>query len=199
MGRRNLSEVRRKEIVVAFYKVAKKIGLENVSIAKVADEMSISKGLILHYFESKESLLLSLNDYILEEYLRFINSEEHTIIDSREKLQCFIKALFSKDWANYIDDGVYYSFYALIYRDLKIHEKFQAFLQALQNVLKEKLLMAKKNGIICNDNIDDATKLIFAIIDGAYYRLGNCTDKVLYEKTVKLYREYALQILCFTS
>lgn len=199
MGRKNLSKVRRKEMVISFYNVAKKIGLENVSIAKVADEMNISKGLILHYFDSKESLLFALNDYILEEYLRFINAEKYKIIDNREKLELFIKALFSKNWTNYIDDGVYYSFYALIYRDVKIHEKFQIFLQALRNVLKEKLLMAKKNGIISNNNINDITQLIFAIVDGAYYRLGNCTNEETYERIIKLYRTYSLQMLYFNS
>ena len=56
VGRKNIAEQRRKEILKAFYKVAKKIGLENTSIAKVADEMTISNGLVMHYFKTRDEI-----------------------------------------------------------------------------------------------------------------------------------------------
>jgi len=54
MGRKSLKETRQQEIIKVFYKVAKKEGYENTSIAKIAKVMDINPSLIMHYFETKE-------------------------------------------------------------------------------------------------------------------------------------------------
>ena len=69
MGRKSLKEERQKEIVIAFYKVAKKEGIENTSIAKVADMMGVNPSLVMHYFKTKDDLLQALVDFNLEKYL----------------------------------------------------------------------------------------------------------------------------------
>ena len=56
MGRKSLKETRQKEIVKAFYSVAKREGLEKTSIAKVAENMKINPSLVIHYFKSKQEL-----------------------------------------------------------------------------------------------------------------------------------------------
>ena len=56
MGRKSLKKERQSEIIEAFYKVAQKEGLENVSLAKVATEMDVNTSLVLHYFKSKDEL-----------------------------------------------------------------------------------------------------------------------------------------------
>ncbi|TSE10516.1 TetR family transcriptional regulator [Aquimarina algiphila] len=196
MGRKNLSEIRQKEIIIAFYTVAKKIGLENTSIAKVAEEMGISKGLVMHYFATKESLLVALKDYILEKYLSFIDSEKLKSIDSKEKLEEFIMLLFSRKWNDYVDDGLFYSFYAQVYRNKDFNKSFKSFLETLHNVLKNRLLDARNNGIIVNTNIDELTEIIFALIDGAYYYLGTFTDnRKEYEKQVTIYMNHVKQLI----
>ncbi|WP_299252294.1 TetR family transcriptional regulator [uncultured Aquimarina sp.] len=198
MGRKNLSEIRQKEIIIAFYTVAKQIGLENTSIAKVAEEMGISKGLVMHYFETKESLLVALRDYILEKYLSFIDSEKLQSIDSKEKLEEFIMILFSRKWNDYVDDGVFYSFYAQIYRNKDFSKSFKSFLETLHDVLKNKLLDAQQNGIIENTNINELTEIIFALIDGAYYYLGTFTeDRKEYERQVAIYMNHVRQLIIY--
>ncbi|WP_062060868.1 TetR family transcriptional regulator [Aquimarina longa] len=200
MGRKNLSEIRQKEIIIAFYTVAKKIGLENTSIAKVAEEMGISKGLVMHYFETKESLLVALKDYILEKYLSFIDSEKHKSIDCKEKLEEFITLLFSRKWNDYVDDGLFYSFYAQVYRNKEFSKSFKSFSETLHNVLREKLFDAKNNAIISNTNIEELTEIIFALIDGAYYYLGTFTEnEEEYEKQVTIYRNHVQQLIKYTS
>jgi AcrR family transcriptional regulator len=66
MGRKSLKEIRRKEIISAFYNVSIKEGLENSSISKVAKEMDINPSLVMHYFNTKEDLNFGLINFILE-------------------------------------------------------------------------------------------------------------------------------------
>ncbi|MDN3594368.1 TetR family transcriptional regulator [Zunongwangia endophytica] len=200
MGRKNLSVKRRKEIIQSFYRIAKKIGLENTSIAKVAEDMAISNGLVMHYFKTKDELLIGLNAYILEKHLKIVNSIEYGAMDNRKSLESFITSLFSRKWNTYFDDGVFYSCYALIYRKEDFNHSFRNYLEKLHQVLQLKLHEAKSYGVILNDNISEITEVIFALIDGAYYYLGMFDQKDdSYNKQEELYIKYAIQLLNFSS
>ncbi|MCL5245568.1 TetR family transcriptional regulator [Cellulophaga sp. 20_2_10] len=200
MGRKSVSVERRKEIIKAFYKVAKEIGLENSSIAKVAEHLGISNGLIMHYFKTKDELLLGLNEFILEQHLNIVQNNEIDVIDSKQKLHNLITSLFSRNWNTYFDDGVFYSCYALIYRKKDFNESFKSYLQALHSVLNKKLTEAKENDVIGNTDINEVTEIIFALIDGAYYYLGLFNEKTEdYKQKEAVYIKYALNILEFKS
>lgn len=198
MGRKSLSEVRRKEIIKAFYTVAKDIGLENTSIAKVADFMGISNGLVMHYFKTKDDILKVLNEFILERHLKIVANQEFGEMDSELKLKQFIETLFSRNWNKYFDDGVFYSCYALIYRNPDFNQCFKRYLESLHGVLKGKLNEAFENNLISNDNIDELTEIIFALVDGAYYYLGTFQNTGAdYEKQVGIYIKYTMKLLSF--
>ena len=94
-----------------FYKVAKKEGHENTSIAKIAVELDINPTLVIHYFKTKESLIYALIDYILERYLLIytIKQKEQAILADLHKT---IAMLFSNKWNSLFDDGLFYTFYA---------------------------------------------------------------------------------------
>lgn len=197
MGRKNLNVIRKKEIIVSFYKVAKKIGLENASLAKIADETNISKSLIIHYFQSRESLLIGLNEFMLEQHL-YIVSDKHLKIDSKENLEKLIHSLFSRSWNSYFDDGVFYSCYALIYRMEEFNESFKKYLEELHIILEKQLMEAKANNLIKNDNIKEVTEIMYALIDGAYYYLGLFEEEdKKYKNKLALYQKYALELLQF--
>ncbi|MGS2740410.1 TetR family transcriptional regulator C-terminal domain-containing protein [Sinomicrobium sp. M5D2P17] len=195
MGRKSLTDVRQKEIIKSFYKVAKKIGLENASIAKVADEMGISNGLVMHYFKTRDELLIGLNEYILERHLNIITSRENGSIDNWDRLRELVENLFSRKWNRYFDDGVFYSCYALIYRKKDFNESFRRYLEALHAVLYEKLLEARANGVICNEDLEELTEIIFALVDGAYYYLGMfAAQSDAYEKQVRVYVKHTMSL-----
>jgi AcrR family transcriptional regulator len=197
MGRKKLNAIRKKEIIFSFYEVAKKIGLENASLAKIADEMNISKSLIIHYFHSREALLIGLNTYMLEQHL-YIVSNKNIKLDSKESIEKLIHSLFSRSWNSYFDDGVFYSCYALIYRMKEFNESFKKYLEKLHIILEKQLTEAKENNLIKNDNIKEVTEIIYALIDGAYYYLGLFEeDDENYKNKLNLYQKYAFDLLQF--
>lgn len=172
MGRKSLGPTRRLEIIKAFYEVSKEIGLENASIAKVAKTMGISNGLVMHYFNTKDELLIGLNEYILQQHLKVLVEDHLGTIKTQKDLEALIYNLFSRKWNQYFDDGVFYSCYALIYRNKAFNDSFKEYLLQLHDVLREELKQAHNNGIITNTNIDELTEIIFALIDGSYYYMG---------------------------
>jgi AcrR family transcriptional regulator len=194
MGRKSLIPVRKKEIVKAFYLVAKKEGLENASIAKVAGVMDVNPSLVMHYFKTKKDLIHGLIEYILERYLLLYNPENGTL-NSTERLKKIILNLFSREWDKLFDDGVFYSSFSLVFRDKKIKTHYKGMHDHLRKMLTETLREAKANNIIKVEDVEKTADLIFIFIEGAYYYLSMVSDKAEYRKRMKSYQEYVLEML----
>lgn len=194
MGRKSLKEVRKKEIVESFYVVAKKEGLENASIAKVAKEMGINASLILHYFGTKEDLISELIHFILEQY-RIIYTSAHHVKDSKERLLKIVRNLFSRDWNALIDDGVFYSCFALVFRDEKIKTAYLELHEHLRNLLAEAIEEAKAAGTVQIENSKETADLIFIMVEGTYYYLSLYGTENGYTEKLNRYRAEALKLL----
>ena len=66
MGRKDISHIRKPEILKHAYRVVAKEGFIGATINKIAKEMGINPGTLMHYFKNKEELTLALVDYMTE-------------------------------------------------------------------------------------------------------------------------------------
>lgn len=194
MGRTSLKSIRQQEIVTAFYTVAKKIGLENASISKVADHLNINPSLIVHYFKNKELLLQALIDFTLEQYSAIYqtNGNEYA---SQKELKALIDNLFSRKWNALFDDGVFYSCYALTYRDSKLRDSFRNLHDSLRAFLVDALKKARKNGVITITHEKEVAEIIFTLIEGGYYYLGMTEADEVYAAKMKTLKRQAYRLL----
>jgi len=197
VGRKSLKETRQKEIVIAFYKVAKKEGLKNASIAKVAESLKVNPSLIIHYFKSRKELLNGLVEFILKRYLEIYKLDGG--IDSKDKLIALIDHLFSRNWHRLFDDGVFYSCYSLIYRHPTVKDKYKELHDTLISRFRKSLKEAQANNIIKVDNLDETAEVIFSMVDGAYFSLGMENDTEELDKKAKVYKKYVKQMLKLTN
>lgn len=193
MGRKSLKDIRQKEIVIAFYKVAKKEGLKNASIAKVAENLKVNPSLIIHYFKSRKELLNALVDFTLKRYLDIYKLDGG--INSKEKLVALIDHLFSRNWHRLFDDGVFYSCYALIYRHPSVKDKYKELHDTLILKFRESLKEACENNIIEIENLDETAEVIFSMVDGAYFSLGMEKEIGELEKKADIYKNHVKQML----
>lgn len=194
MGRKSLKTLRQKGIIKAFYKVAKKEGLENASIAKVAAVLEVNPSLVIHYFSTKQDLMQGLIEYILERY-RLLYVPENGTSDPKEKLKKTIRNLFSRKWNKLFDDGVFYSSYALIFRDRRVKSLYKKLHDDLRSLLKENLQEARDRKVIDITDVDKTADLIFIFVEGAYYYLSMVSDKSEYRERIKDYEQTVLSML----
>lgn len=194
MGRKSLKPVRQKGIIKAFYKVARKEGLEHASIAKVAAVLEVNPSLVIHYFSTKQDLMQGLIEYILERYRLLYNPENGTT-DPKEKLKKIIRNLFSRKWNRLFDDGVFYSAYALVFRDKRVKQLYKKLHDDLRALLKDALQEAKDHKAIKVDSVEQTADLIFVFVEGAYYYLSMVTDKDEYESRIANYEQTVLGML----
>lgn len=196
MGRKSLKPERQKEIIKGFYEVAKTEGLENTSVAKVAKYMGINTSLILHYFDSKDELIFGLINYILESYKSLYTT--NNIENSQVKLKMTMDNLFSRDWNNLIDDGVFYSCFTLIFRDKNIKGAFKDLHDSLRDYLADVIAEAKKENIVEVEDPTETAELIFVLVEGAYYYLSLFeTNDPTYVDKVERYKKAAITMLNF--
>jgi AcrR family transcriptional regulator len=194
MGRKSLKPLRQKGIIQAFYKVAKKEGLENASIAKVAAVLEVNPSLVIHYFSTKQDLMHGLIEYILHRYRLLYNPENGTS-NPKERLIKIIRNLFSRKWNKLFDDGVFYSSYALIFRDKTVKEHYKNLHDHLRTLLKDALQEAKDDGVIATADVEKTADLIFIFIEGAYYYLSMVSDKSEYQERIQDYEKTVLSML----
>ncbi|KQR67484.1 TetR family transcriptional regulator [Pedobacter sp. Leaf176] len=198
MGRKSLKEARKQEIINVFYQVAKKEGYENTSIAKIAKVMDINPSLIIHYFDTKEGMTYALIDHILDRYLS-IYSARHKGKANLADLEKTIDMLFSKKWNLLFDDGLFYTFYALAFREKKIKLKYKLILDALRNGLASIIEQCSSQGLIQVENPQVTADYIFVLVDGAYFYLSMESDKKAYVERLAYYKQKAYDALSLSE
>jgi AcrR family transcriptional regulator len=199
MGRKSLKDVRSKEIIEAFYKLAKKEGLENASLAKTAEILDMNPSLIVHYFKTKEYLVYGLIEYILDKYLLIFDVPKTIADDPEQTLLRVIDNIFSDKWNKLFDDSVSYSCYALAFRDGVIKEKYKNLLDSLRQRLIDLIDQCNNAGKLTVKDPVIAADMIFILVDGAYYYLSLVTDKQEYKQKIARYKQQALGHLQFVS
>ena len=199
MGRKSLKEVRSKEIIEAFYKLAKKEGLENASMAKTAEIIGMNPSLIVHYFKTKEYLVYGLIEYILDKYLLIFNVPSALKDDPEQMLLKVIDNIFSDKWNKLFDDSVSYSCYALTFRDEVIKEKYKNLLDRLRERLAGLIARCNQAGKLSVKDPVMAADMVFVLVDGAYYYLSLVKNKQEYRQKIARYKQQALEYLQFAT
>lgn len=199
MGRKSLKDTRQKEIIKAFYKVAKKEGLENASIAKTAELININPSLVVHYFKSKDYLVYGLIEYILDKYLLIYKVPAEESANPKTVLLQVIDNIFSSKWNTLFDDSVSYSCYSLAFRDKTIKDKYKVLLDTLRERLQRLIIDCNDMDILSVENPAHTADLIFVLVDGAYYYLSLVSDKKEYQQKLMQYKKQAVSLLNFSS
>ncbi|PWJ57667.1 AcrR family transcriptional regulator [Dyadobacter jejuensis] len=197
MGRKSLKEDRQREIIKVYYKLAKKEGIDNTSIAKIAKAMDINPSLIIHYFRTREDLTYGLIDYILDKYLLIYKVSPSRSQSSSEVLLKMIDNLFSKKWNTLIDDGLFYSCYSLTFRNKRIRGLYKDMLDRLRAELSQQISLCKEDGVLDVEEPEEVADAIFVLVDGAYYYLSLVDNKEEYEWKAARYKSQALSKLRF--
>lgn len=90
---REIREARKGQIMQTAMDLFAKEGYGHISIATLAKEAGISKGLIYNYFESKEQLLKEILDTGIEEIMHYFDPDHDGVL-TEEEFALFIRKTF---------------------------------------------------------------------------------------------------------
>jgi len=71
MARKSIAEIRKEEIIEAFFKVVSEKGFAKATIREVANVAGCNHGMLHHYFENKEAIIESAVEHVMTVYRAF--------------------------------------------------------------------------------------------------------------------------------
>ena len=189
------AEIRRREILENFYEVLKQEGLEGASIAKIAARMDIHPSLIIHYFSTKEEMIVALVDSILEKYEETFLPALQEIEDPEERLEAAIDAIFGLDWARLVDAGVFYTCYSLSFRNPRVKESFQRMYSRLREILVEEINVLIDRKVILEADAGKLADLVITLLEGYDFYRGVMEDDERFDELSRFLKQNALAIM----
>ena len=88
-----MRESRRLKIMEVAMRLFALEGYGHVSISKLAIEAGISKGLMYHYFESKDALLTAIIEHGMYQFMDLFDPDHNGILEPKE-MESFIRKIF---------------------------------------------------------------------------------------------------------
>lgn len=169
MGRKSKAKIRKQEILSHFYEVIIEEGFEGASIAKIAKRMDVNPSLLIHYFSTKDAMVLGLIDYIVNTYSSHLLPDFSQVSDPAERWDDVIDVLTHHQWDVIMNQIVFYSCYTLSLRNPDIKERFVDLYREIVQRLSEEITFASKNGILSVKDSEKAATWIMSIIEGANF------------------------------
>ena len=195
MGRKSIAQVRKKEIIKEFYEVARIEGLENASIAKIAKSMDINPSLIIHYFSNKQALIFGLIKFILQKYRGIFDVKGTEGLQHIDRLHLVMNRLFTREWNNLVDDGVYFSCFSLLFRDSEIKDSYWELHESLRGSLTDLITKCNEEETMKDPDPKGTADIIFVILEGAYFYLSMRNEASEYDDRLQAYKDKALNCL----
>jgi len=174
MGRKSRADTRKPEIVEHLYRVMTTEGLQGTTLSKVAKSMGVNSSLLIHYFKSKDDMLVALVDFLGEEYTRYFAEDRprlEKMEDGQERIEAFVDAIFDPEWDDVVDKSVFWACFYLGFRYKRVRARLrQMFLQYTENVVREiRGLLGEEDS--SSENVERIAVAIISLLEGyVYYR-----------------------------
>lgn len=192
MGRKSKVTERRKEILDHFYMVILEEGFENASIAKIAKRMEVNPSLLIHYFSTKEEMIKELIESILDHYQQEFLPALEEITDPQARLSYLLESLVVHKYRESTEDAVYYSCYALLFRDPNIKLRFREVYKYVCELVATELQRAKDAAVIqVSDPVLAAYMMIWMAEGMSFYH--NIMEQTAFPNVVEMLRGCLLQ------
>ncbi len=136
MGRKSIDKIRKPQILEHFREVVNQEGIHKASVAKIAKKMGVSPNLVLHYFDSKEAMVIELFDYIMDQYIEYLVDAISNIQKGPQRLEALIKTMFGLGKnRELLSEKSYYAFYYLSLFDEQMKIRFNNKYKKLTRVV----------------------------------------------------------------
>lgn len=196
MGRKSKADERKYEILVHFYEVVKEEGFENASIAKIAEKMSVNPSLLIHYFKTKEEMVIDLVDFLLGRYEDAYIEKFEKVQDPKQRFEMTISFILGEDWMQMADHhSVFYACYYLSSRYERIRERFQQMYQQYREMLEVEAKVWYEKGLITYSDPTQVAEYLIMLNEGLTYYEGVLRNREAFVKRSSWLRAMAVKTL----
>lgn len=163
---RKNAELRKPEILGYFYETILDEGIEGASIGKIAKRMGIHPSLIMHYFSTKENMMIEMVDFIIKEYSTLLSNIRVDRDDPHARLRQLLDVLWGEEWYGMTNISADFSLISVSFRSTEINEKLQHLYSLFRKYLSSELERFKEAGIIRIDDPETTAEVIITMLEG---------------------------------
>ncbi|MFO7849075.1 MAG: TetR/AcrR family transcriptional regulator, partial [Spirochaetia bacterium] len=180
--------VRRREILEASYNQILEKGIEGLTFKNIGKRMEVAPSLISHYFSSKDELMVSVVEYMLETMDTVYLDELEKLETAEERLNFFIEETINLYVAQSVADAVWYACFGLSMHHTRILEGFEKVydrdLETSARLIKE---YCDEKGLECDHPYTEAVKLI-SFVEGLNCLHAVYGDKKAFTQAINEYK-----------
>jgi len=167
--RKRQSAIERKPAILnAFYEVIEDEGFENASVAKVAMKAGVHPSLVIHYFGTKEKMVLELVDQVLATYAALFRRLPKEGAPG-QRLDRLLELVWSREWHNAASFSVVFSFLALSQRDKGVHARVRNLYDNYRRYLLAQFSFFAEKGVIRVDDPEATVEAFISLSEGSHY------------------------------
>jgi len=166
MARRKIAEIRREEMIEAFYTVVAEKGFAKATIREVAKRAECSYGVLNYHFANKEELVLSFMDHVLETFSAELRDGLATLDTATERFHFMFSyfcdlSRFSLDFSR-----VWLECWALANSNPAISERLNRSYNDVKRIISEIVKEGIRMGEFRNVDPTIAANLILSTLEG---------------------------------
>lgn len=195
MGRKSISHIRKPEILHHTYKVVEDEGFMGMTIGKIANRMGVNSGLLIHYFKSKEGLIMEMVDYLFKISMKAYHAELEKHTTPKDRFQCLMRILFSTSGKGPQRDAVFWSCYAMGFRNPDIRDRIQAMQKKFIAFGIKEITAWEKAGLVHVPDKEKAAATILALSEGLGILRNSLTQLDSLDEIARSMRRSALEAL----
>src|SRR5690606_28575321 len=113
----------------------------------------------------------------------------------KQALVTVVDDLFSRKWNKLFDDGLFYSCYALTFREKEVKRMYKNITESLRESLTTLIERCKEAQLIEVSNPRFTADLIVAVVDGACFYLSLSANPKTFDEKITDYKREAYRLL----
>lgn len=195
MRREQHVELRRREMLAAYYQVLMEEGLQGASIAKIARRIDAPPSLLIHYFGTKEQMTIELVDYLLEEYRHGYGDRLAAITDPLERLRAILDTFFDPEYHQLLDDSVFYACFYISLRHPEVRRRYAALYETSLDLVETTVRECMDAGHLRRDDPHELAVTVKALEEGYAFLIGGGADEAAKADVGHVVKTRALRLL----
>lgn len=177
--------VRRQDLLAVTLSCLARLGPRGTTGREICRQAGVSHGLLRHYFDNPENLLLETYQQLCDGFLgRFEQELLPADVDPWEALDRFFALLFSEEWASADVLGAWMAFWTLVRTNPDFRAVSDAYNLRLRALLATAAARLPAGGRALP--LDDATALLSAIMDGVWLDFCLAPERITRSQAVAM-------------
>lgn len=185
MGRKSIAEIRKEEIIEAFFEVVSKNGFAKATIRQIANVAGCNHGMLHHYFPNKEAIIQSAVSHIMTIYRAELLEGLSRYDSAADQLRFIIPWFFDLDRFNLKLSRAWVGFWAIAKDEASVSEALQECYRDVRNVFIDIINRGIKAGEFRKVNAKVTANVILAALEGSTMLWVVDTDEISVESMEK--------------